>query len=252
MVTMPPGGEKLIAFSRTFTKIWMSRSSDALTSHDSGGTAKTIDTFGALAHAEAVDDPLQQRANVDARSLLVRELGVDERDLADAGEQRFHPRDLLLHHPQKPFPLLRLIDLGEHFRGRTNRGQRVLELVRDVGGKRLDEAHVLVEPARQALQRARELADLVVLARAAEASSQSSAAVEDGACFEPQLSQRPHDRRRHEQADDDRHDHRDDEDAKDAEADGVEVLEDREGALRCQGRADDVVADADRFGDVDR
>src|SRR5258708_22326898 len=164
------------------------------------------------------DDSFQQDAHIDGRSFLGRQLGVDERDLADAGEERLHPRDLKLDHSQETLALIGLVDFGQHLRGCADRGQRVLEFVRDVGGERFDEADVLVEAPCQTFERAGKIADFVVLSRTPKASSQSAAVVEDGGGFEAQLPQWSHDRRGYEQADDDGHDHRDDEDAQDAEA----------------------------------
>jgi hypothetical protein len=45
IVTTPPAGEKLIAFSSTLMNTWMRRSSDAFTSHGSAGEFNSIETF---------------------------------------------------------------------------------------------------------------------------------------------------------------------------------------------------------------
>jgi hypothetical protein len=144
---------------------WMRRSSDAFTSHGSAGEFKF--DRNVPAHPESVHDSLQQSADIHACPQLCRQLRVDHRDLADAGQQRFHPRDLQLHHAQKAATLLLLVDLGQHLRRGSDRRQRILELVRDdVGGERLDESHMLVEPPRFLLQRAPLQSEEFLLVRA--------------------------------------------------------------------------------------
>jgi hypothetical protein len=58
-----------------------------------------------------------------------------------------------------------IVHLGEHLGGGANGGERVLDLMRDVGSEGLDEAQVPFETGGELLQGARQIADLVAPSR---------------------------------------------------------------------------------------
>jgi len=204
----------------------------------------------ALAHAETIDELPQQVAHVDVRLLLVADLAVDRRDLADLRQQLLHPRDLRLGDAREARPLLRRVDLRQHLRRHPDRRERVLELVRNLGRERFRRALMRLDPARQPLQRARQLADLVALSRAFEAAAKPSAAIEDRARLATQLAQRADDRRRHHQRQHDGDGNRQHGDLEDGQAQLVEVAADLVGRPRDHHRADRVAVAVDRHRHV--
>ena len=113
------------------------------------------------AQAMGFGDVRQDGAHVDAGRRLAFELRVDGRDFAHAGEQAFEAIDIAAHHREKAFALRGIFDRRHHLGDRADRRQRILELVRHIGGKRFDESQVFVETARQFVERASEVADFV-------------------------------------------------------------------------------------------
>ncbi len=61
----------------------------------------------------------------------------------------------------------RVVDAPQRLDGAADRGQRVLDLVRDVGGEALDRVHAVPQRARRLRQRGGEFADLVAARSAA-------------------------------------------------------------------------------------
>ncbi len=76
---------------------------------------------------------------------------VDSRDLGHLRELVLHAGDLLLHDVEKAPPLAGILDLPEHLGGRSDRGERVLQLVGDVRGEGLQGSQPLLEPSGQLL-----------------------------------------------------------------------------------------------------
>ena len=77
--------------------------------------------------------------------------------------------------PQKALAFCGIVGRGDHLGRDSNGGERVLELVRDVARERFEQLDVGVQPARQLLERAREVADLVFSIDAAEAGWRGAA-----------------------------------------------------------------------------
>jgi hypothetical protein len=74
------------------------------------------------------------------------------------------------------------LHLERHLDSGADRGERVAELVGDVGSERLSVLQVLLEPAGQLGEGAFEVADLVLAPARLESAGEPAAAVEDLAC----------------------------------------------------------------------
>ena len=220
-------------------------------SNAAGGGVDTRTGRGHRAARSASTSAAEERGHVDRRDLLVRELRVDSRQLADAGDQPLQPIDVARQHPEKALTLGGIVGRGDDLGSDANRRQRVLELVRDVSRERLEQADVRVQPSRQLLERAREVSDLVFSVDAPEAGRRRPAIGERqrGAA---ETHERPHNRRRHQQPDDDGRPDRRDDDLEDAQPHVVERLQNPERRLRHERGADDAVAMADGHGAVER
>ena len=180
------------------------------------------------------------------------ELGVDARQLANAGHEPFEPVDVARQHVEKPDALGVGVGAPRHFRGAPDCGQWVPELVRDVAGELLDGADVLVEPACQFRERPRQVAQFIPAARVLEAARQPAAALGEigGLAREPRPAvERPsRPRRRSASGREDRCDDH----LEDAKPHVVERLQDAECRLRHQHGADDACCPPDRHGAVER
>ena len=91
----------------------------------------------------------------------MRELRVDPRQLANAGDKAPESIDVAGQHVEEPRTIGGILGRDEHFGCRSDRRERIPELVRDVRRKRLQQPDVAVQARRQFLQRARQVADLV-------------------------------------------------------------------------------------------
>ena len=58
-----------------------------------------------------------------------------------------------------------VLAIGQGFDGAAQRGQRIFQFMRDIGGETLDRLDAVVERARHVAQRARQMADLVARGR---------------------------------------------------------------------------------------
>ena len=107
------------------------------------------------------DHGLEQPRHVDRLGVGAGELGVEARGVGDVGDQPVEAAHVVLDdREQAP---ARLVGAGERQRldGAAQRGQRVLQLVRDVGGEALDRLDAVVERVGHVAQRAGEMPDLV-------------------------------------------------------------------------------------------
>ena len=98
---------------------------------------------------------------IDRRGVLAGQFGVEARGVGDVADQAVEAADVVLDDAGEP--RLGLLGLGQRQRldGAPQRGQRVLELVGDVGGEALDRVDAVVERAGHVAQRLAEMADLV-------------------------------------------------------------------------------------------
>ena len=183
------------------------------------------------------DQLVKQDRHVDHLHFLVRELRVDSRQLANPGDQPLQPVDVACEHLEKTLPFGVVVGRGDDLRGNANRGQRVLELVRDVARKRLEQLDVRIEPCRELFERPRQVSDLVLAIDVSEAGRRR-AAVRQRQRRVTQTDERPNERRRHQQSDDDGGGNRRDDDLEDAQPDLVERLQDAERRLRHERGAD--------------
>ncbi len=72
---------------------------------------------------------------------VARQLGVQPRGVGDVGDQPIQAPHILLEDGQQPLARARVLDQVEGFHGRADRGQRVADLVGDIGGEPLDRIH---------------------------------------------------------------------------------------------------------------
>ena len=101
--------------------------------------------------------------DVDRARVLARQFGIEARGVGNVGDQAVEPAHVVLDH----LDIRRLalfVGLGERqgLDGAAQRGQRVLQLVRDVGGEALDRLDAVVERVGHVAQRHRQMADLVL------------------------------------------------------------------------------------------
>ena len=90
-----------------------------------------------------------------------REFGVETRRVGNIADQPVEPADVVLDDGEQP--VARRLGLGDRQRldGAAQRGQRVLEFMRDIGGEMLDRVDAVVERLRHVAQRAGKMADFV-------------------------------------------------------------------------------------------
>ena len=98
---------------------------------------------------------------VDRLRIGARQLRVEARGVGNVADQPVEAAHVVLDDRHQP--LRELVGAGKRqgLDGAAQRGQRVLQLVRDVGGEALDGVDAVVERARHVAQRAGQMADLV-------------------------------------------------------------------------------------------
>ena len=139
---MPPGGENERAFSIRLSTTWPSRESwpgtlkaRAPPPSNRSVTLTPSSRFTSLATATS---GVEQLGQIDRRRLLALQFGVEAAGVGDIGDQAVEPFDVMLDDVEQPRAAF--FGLGERqrlHRG-AQRGQRVFQLVRNVGGKALD------------------------------------------------------------------------------------------------------------------
>ena len=108
-----------------------------------------------------LDQRAQHRRDVDRLQLDAAELRVEPRGVGDVGDQPVEPLDVVEDDRHQPPLLCRIVDPHRGLDRAAQRGERVLDLMRDIGGKTLDRAHALPQRVGHLAQRPREIADLV-------------------------------------------------------------------------------------------
>ena len=167
----------------------------------------------------------------------MRELRIDSRQLAHARDEALEAIDVVSKETEQPLTLGGIFRRGEHFGGNADRRQRVLELVSDIAGKRLEQPDVIVEARGQACQRPGQVADLVA-ALDLQKLRRRRAPIESASAARRSRTQRPHDCRRQGEADDHGRRDRGDDNLEDAQAHVVERLENAKRRLRHDGGAE--------------
>ena len=122
-------------------------------------------TAGAGAHRVHLDQRLQQAAQVDRLGLGARQLGIEARGIGDVGDQAVHAVDVVEDDGQQLLDARRVLQARHGLHRAAQRGQRILDLVRDVGGEALDGVDAGPEHVGHRGQRLAQLADLVAAAR---------------------------------------------------------------------------------------
>ena len=107
------------------------------------------------------DHRLQQPRHVDRREGGPREFGVEPRRGRNVGDQPVHPGDVLRQDLAQAPPRRRVLHPDEGVDGGLQARQRVLELVRHVGGEALDLVDAGAQLAGHPAQRDGQIADLV-------------------------------------------------------------------------------------------
>ena len=125
--------------------------------------------FEAQFHAHAVvmalvghaDDRGEKLDQIDRLRVLPLHLAVEPAGVRDIGDQPVEPLHIVLNDGQQAAAAF--VGLGERqgLDCRAQRGQRVLELVRDVGGEALDRLDTAVERIGHVPQRPGQVSDLV-------------------------------------------------------------------------------------------
>ena len=100
-------------------------------------------------------------AQVHRFGLGAAEFSVQAGGAGDVGDQAVEPPDVVFDDGHQRPLLLGVADPGHGFDGAAQGGERILDLVGDVGGKALDGVHPRPQRLGHFPERAREVADLV-------------------------------------------------------------------------------------------
>ena len=95
------------------------------------------------------------------RRLLALHFGVEPARIRDVRDQPVEPADIVLDHCQQPVTQFLRLHERQRFHRRTQGGEWILQLVRDVSGKAFDCLDATVERVGHVADRARQVADLV-------------------------------------------------------------------------------------------
>ena len=87
-------------------------------------------------------------------ALCARQFGIEPAGVGDIGDQPVEAPHVVLDDGVEPLAILGALGQRQGFDGRAQRGQRVLELMRHVGGEALDGLDAVVERRRSSAQRA--------------------------------------------------------------------------------------------------
>ncbi|MBA7713164.1 hypothetical protein ES703_122164 [subsurface metagenome] len=139
----------------------------------------TADILRIFPHIQSLDYSFGQLLEVHRASLLLFEPCVDMRDLTNASQQVLHAGHLVLDHPQKAFSLCRILDLRYDLCGRPDGGQRILELVGNIGGERFYKTDMLFQPSGQILEGPGQLSDFIPASGVEKTSLEPSSSVDE-------------------------------------------------------------------------
>ena len=164
------------------------------------------------ARGAAREHRFDHQSDVDRLEQGARELRVDAARVADVGDQPVEAADVLVGDGEQLRALRVGGDAPQPLDRRAHRGDRILELVRHVGGEMLARVDAFTKGLRHVAERACERADLVAAARQARDDDLARAAEADAHRGAREPPQRTDDRAREKQREQDRGDehHRDD------------------------------------------
>ena len=140
--TVPPGGENERAFSIRLSTTWPRRESWPGTwnarAPPPSNFERDLDAVVALHLVGDRDERVEELGEIDRRGLLALQLGIEAAGVGNIGDQPIEPLDVVLDDVEQPRAAL--VGLGDRQRlhRRTQRGQRIFQFMRDVGGKALD------------------------------------------------------------------------------------------------------------------
>ena len=152
---------------------------------------------------------LDQPAEVDRLEAGARQLGVEPRGLGDVDDQPVEPDDVAADDVEQLPAKRRILDPLEAVDRGAKRGERVLELVGDVGGEGLGGVDPLAQDLGHVVQRPGEQADLVAPGGQERHVDLAGAAEPDPVGGARQPAQRHGDGPRQEEREQDRDDERD-------------------------------------------
>ena len=108
--------------------------------------SSTTDTLRLAATSSWIETMVSVSFSRSTRSVsLAGELGIEPRGARDIGDQPVEAAHVVLDDRREPVAVLGLLGAGQGLDRGAQRGQRVLELVRDVGGEALDRLDAVVE-----------------------------------------------------------------------------------------------------------
>jgi hypothetical protein len=147
---------------------------------------------GSSAQARAFHAAFGHFGQVQPLPRLLLQAGVDPGDLPQAGQERFQAGHLLLDYAQEASALCGPSG-RDKLRGGADRGQGILQFVRQVCGERLAEGQLRLQAAGELPKGAGQLADLVAASGEPEVAAQAAAPVQDLAGLAAQAGQGPDD-----------------------------------------------------------
>ena len=186
----------------------------------------------------------------DRRALQPAHLGVQARGIGDVADQPVEPGDVILDDRHQPLLLLGVHYARRGFDRTPERGQRVLDLVRHIGGEALDRIHAPPDRRRHGGQGHRQFADLVMALAEIRDIDLAAVAMADLVGGLGQAAHRPRDGAGQIERQGDRHRQHDQEQAQDIGANRVDLLL-QAGAARLQhDRAQYLLVALDRHRDA--
>ena len=159
--TSPPGFENEQALSMRLVITCARRESWPSTTKSVGRAAPRRSTVSFSAtpllrgeFGDHRDHRLGELDEIDRAGVAAREFGVEPRGVGDVADQPVEPAHVVLHDLEQTIARRAGFDPRQRFHRAAQRGQRVLQFVRDVGGEALDRVDAVVERLRHVAQRA--------------------------------------------------------------------------------------------------
>ena len=107
------------------------------------------------------DQRRQHRAQRHDRALVARHFRIEPRGIGDIGDQPVKALGVLQHQPQQLLLLFRIVDAQRRLDRAAQRGKRIFQLMRDIGGEMLDRIHAAPDRLGHLAHRDGEIADLI-------------------------------------------------------------------------------------------
>ncbi len=107
---------------------------------------------------------IEQPANIDRGHVLALQFGIEPARVGNVRDQPVEPPDVVLDHFEQPRAAALVARQRQRFDRRTQRGQRILQFMGDVGGEHLDRLDAVIERFCHVAQRAGKMTDFVAAA----------------------------------------------------------------------------------------